>query len=300
MKSGYILLAIGLMFLTACGSEKRELMAPSARDDRADHARGKDAAGKEAGAPAEPVPRKIIYNAQAELVVEDFEKAETELAQLVKEQKGYIASSAVHGSQHSRRSGNWTIRVPVARFDDFLAELAKVGELQRRTLDSDDITDRYHDLKADVKNNQAEEDALRTLLDKSVGKLEDVITIRRELKDIRGKINQQQGQLQRWDKLAELATVTVSIQERKDYVPPTAPSFGTSISRTFHDSIDRMIDVGKGIVLVLVALAPWLPILAVIAFAFWRLVRWASRPIHAPARRTRPISTDDASAAEQP
>jgi hypothetical protein len=53
------------------------------------------------------------------------------------------------------------------------------------------------------------------------------------------------------------------------YVPPvTEPqSFGSSVEATFVGSIALMVAIGKAIVLVLVAVGPWLPLVAVPAMA---------------------------------
>ena len=148
----------------------------------------------------------------------------------------------------SPRSGEWTLRIPVGRFREFIADLAKLGELRESKTDSDDVTDRYYDLKAHIQNDKAEEEALRKLMvDKSAtGKLEDLLAVRRELRDLRGKIDAQQGQMKRWDKEAAMTAVVVQIQDRKDYVPSTSPSFGTSISRTFSDSVQRTCGLWQG------------------------------------------------------
>jgi hypothetical protein len=76
--------------------------------------------------------------------------------------------------------------------------------------------------------------------------------------------------------------VTVDMHDRKDYVPTTAPSFGTSISRTFSGSWDSLLALGKGIVLVVVAVTPWLPVLAVLALAGWLGIRRANKRRAAP------------------
>src|SRR6202011_4784852 len=124
-------------------------------------------------------------------------------------------------------------------------------------------------------NDQAEEEALRKLMvEKSAtGKLEDLLAIRRELRDLRGKIDSQQGQVEGWDKGVAMTTIPVQIPDRKDYVPPTTPTFGTSIARTFQGSTDALLAFGRGIVLVAVALAPWLVVLAVPVVPGWWFIR---------------------------
>ena len=254
-----------------------------------------EAKDKAPAAPPVDQPRKIIYNAQVALVVEEFDKAEEELTRLVKEYKGYVTGSDTHGAPGSPRSGEWTLRIPADQFREFIADLGKLGELRDSKTDSDDVTDRYYDTKAHIQNDQAEEEALRKLMvEKSeTGKLEDLLAVRRELRKLRSQIDSQQGQMQRWDKEVAMTTVVVQIQDRKDYVPTTSPSFGTSIGRTFEGSVSALLAFGRGVVLVAVAAAPWLAVLAVPALGAWWLVRnrlkiGRGRAAAAGPRRRRP------------
>ena len=201
MKTIFPLLFLALAACAGCGGDAKETpefkSVNSLKVDRAP-AQGQD--GQQAPVDAEEnQPRKIIYRANVEMVVDDLEKAEQELNQILNEQGGYVAKSEVRGSPGSPRSGTWTVRVPVEHFPVFMEAAGKLGELRRSSTDSDDITDKYFDLKAHLKNNQVEEEGLRKLLlEKSAGgKLDDILAIRKELRGIRGDIEQQQGQIQR-------------------------------------------------------------------------------------------------------
>jgi hypothetical protein len=296
MRASPVIIAIGILCLVGCGAESnireaaskdkatsKEQRKSQALADKAaagEFAEDQPAGGKEK--PAEEKPRKIIYTAQVDLIVEDLAKGEQELKRLIQEQKAYIAKSEMRGSPGSPRSGTWTIRVPVEHFDLFMDEIGQVGELRLSRTDSDDITDRYYDLKAHLKNNEVEEEGLQKLyLEKSAtGKLEDLLAVRRELRNIRGDIERQKGQLQRWDKETEYATITIIMYDRKEYVPTTAPTFGTSITRTFSGSWESLVTLGKGIVLVVVAVTPWLPVVGIIVVSAWVGIRRANRKAH--------------------
>ena len=76
---------------------------------------------------------------------------------------------------------------------------------------------------------------------------------------------------------SDLTTVTITVNERKGYVPPTEPAFTTTIGRTFNDSLGALVGLGKGLVLFFAALTPWLPILLALGVVGWLLVRRARR-----------------------
>jgi hypothetical protein len=223
-----------------------------------------------AGAPAaEEVQKKIIFTAHLDLVVQDIDKAQANLEQSLEEVKGYVAKSEIRGAPGSPRDGTWTLRVPVAQFDTLRKSLIKLGIIRRNAVDSEDITDRFYDIQARLKNNQAAEERLRKLEDKAAGKTEDVLAILREQNNLRGTIEGQQNQINCWNTLTRYATIELHLKEDRDYMPPSHPGFGSSISGTFWGSVEALTNLGKGVVLVLVALTPWLPLLALLAAVLW-------------------------------
>jgi hypothetical protein len=252
----------------------RAALAAEEGAKRADkEARGAEQAADRAGAPAAPLARKIIYTANLQLIVEDFEKADRELADLIKRHKSLLAQSEITGSAGSPRHGQYRIRVPLDQLDEFLRDALGIGVPQKNSLDSEDLTDKYYDLEAKIKNDKAEEATLRTLLEKVSEKKEEFIALRRELRQIRGEIDVEEGQLRRLANLSSLATVNIQLQEVKDYVPPQAPTFGNSLAGTFSSSWGALVSFGKGVLLVLVALVPWLPLILIVTVPAWLFVR---------------------------
>lgn len=239
----------------------------------------------EAAAPAEPIPtplpRKVIYNANLTLVVEDASATGDRIASLVKAAGGYISETDLSGDTNSQRQSTWKVRVPVEGFDGFLAAVSKLGELQRSHVDSQDVTQEYFDLEARIKNKQLEETRLLKHLEESTGKLEDILAVERELTRVRGEIEQMQGRIRYLGNVTSLSTVSIALTEVRDYVPPVAPTFATRISRRFQESIQDLTDFGQGAVLWFVGLVPWLPLIVVGVIALLvvlRRVRGVFRP----------------------
>lgn len=261
------------------GCARLERSEPMAKDSAPRAAVAKDAAGQpgaEKGAAvkdADAMPRKIIYTATIRLVVEEFAKAEQDLLQLVKSEKGYVINSEISGSPGTPRSGQWKVRIPVERFDSFRDDVIKLGKLERSSTDSQDVTDEYYDLEARIKNKKLEEARLLQHLEKSTGKLEDILAVEREISRVRGEIERQQGRLQLLAKLTAMTTLTIFLNERTGYVPPETESFGTTIGHTFHGSLEALLDFGKGLVLIVVAIAPWLLPLAVVGVPIGLVLR---------------------------
>jgi len=221
------------------------------------------------------ISRKIIYDAQVDLVVDSVDPVARKLAGLIQSARGFIAEQNVTGSPGSLRSIHWRIRVPVEQFDSFVESVVALGELERNNRTSQDITDQFYDIEARIKNKKVEEQTLQKILQERSGKLEDILKIEIELSRVRGEIEQFEGKIRVLENLSSLATLTLNIREREKYTPPApvVAGFGTQISRTWDGQIHNLLDLGKAIVLWAVSWAIWIPfLLAGVLFA-WILVR---------------------------
>src|SRR5207253_10426463 len=108
---------------------------------------------------------------------------------------------------------------------------------------------------------------------KGVTKTEEVIPVLREVNRATEELERMKGRQRVLENLTELTTVTVHIQERGTYTPNEPTAFGATVDKTFWGSIDALTALGKGGVLVVVALTPWLPVLAVVSGILWWIVR---------------------------
>jgi hypothetical protein len=83
-----------------CGGPQPESVRVAAQDKKAPPEPA--AVGKQERQAERPVDRKIIRTAQVELVVDDFDKGEAALRQLVKSNEGYVAKSEVRSPWDAR------------------------------------------------------------------------------------------------------------------------------------------------------------------------------------------------------
>lgn len=275
--------------ILGCGSSSKPVASPVVHVAQAQGARGAGAPAQgepvqgpgEAAAP--PVNRKIVYTSQIDVVVENLAEAQQRLMKLiesVREQGGYLARQEFNGTSGSQRRGSWTIRVPLAQFDGFVAELEQLGNLERNSRDAQDVTEAYADLEARLRNKQSSEARLLGHLEKSAA-LKDTLELERELSRVRGEVEQLQGQLNLLKSKTDLATVTVTLLERQIATPPppappppTPPTFGTQVARTFERSCQTLIAFTQVLTLIGVALAPWLVVAATFVTPVWLIGRY--------------------------
>ena len=204
---------------------------------------------------------------------------------------GYIAEQDLLGSPGTRRAARWKIRVPVEAFEAFLAEVAGLGELERNSRTSQDITEQFADLDARLKNKKVEEARLQKILEENTGKIDDVLKVETELSRVRGEIEQMEGRLRLLDNLSALTTVAITVNEREKFrpAPPLAASFPARVTRAFDGSVRRLIEAAQRLAIFCVALLPWLPVYLIGALAAFVLVRWLGRWAVRYARQNRPF-----------
>lgn len=277
-------LSAALMPLAGCGSAEESSPAKVSMPatPAASPAAGEKLADADVSKIPPALPRKIIYNAEVTLVVESVATVGDQITKLVKDAGGYISETDQASHSHTQRRATWKVRVPVDRFDTFVAAVARLGEVERNHVDSQDVTQEYYDTEARIANKQQEEKRLLKHLSDSTGKLEDILAVEKELSRVRGEIEQVQGRLKYLASYSALSTVTITATEVRDYTPPVAPTFAKQIERTFRLSLAQLAEFGRAVVLFVVALAPWLPVIAVIALPVWLLVRRSARTNHGP------------------
>lgn len=242
-----------------------------------------NAAQTPAHSEAEPnklaLSRKIIYDAQVDLVVKDVDATAKEVAAAVQSAGGYIAEQSVTGSPGSQRSMKWKLRVPVDQFEPLVQKVVGLGELVQNSRTSQDVTEQYYDVEARIKNKKAEEKSLTKILDERTGKLEEILKIETELSRVRGEIEQLEGKIRVLENLSSLATLTLSVRERENFEPPppTVADFPTQVARTWENSLHGLIDMGKAIILWTVNWAIWFPFYIIGALFAWLILRWIWR-----------------------
>jgi hypothetical protein len=225
------------------------------------------------------ITRKIVYDAQIDLIVDSVEPVAKKVSALVQDARGYIAEQNVTGSPGSQRSMRWKLRIPVEEFDSFVGAILALGELERNNRTSQDVTEQYYDTEARIKNKKVEEQTLNKILQERSGKLEDVLKIEIELSRVRGEIEQLEGRIRVLENLSSLATLTLNVREREKYAPPppVVADFPTQIARTWDAAILNLVNHGKSLLLWAVSWVIWVPFLLIGVLLGWVVIRWLVR-----------------------
>ena len=168
------------------------------------------AAGNAANQVAQTWDRMIIRTATLQLKVKDVADSLDKVRSLAGTHGGYIASSDSH-IEGEYTVATLTLQVPAAQFDDAMNELRKVGvKAIGENVSSSDVTEEYTDLQSQLRNLQATEQRIQALMSKAE-RIEDILTLDRELRQIQSEIERIMGRTNYLSKRAEMSSITVTL-----------------------------------------------------------------------------------------
>lgn len=122
-----------------------------------------------------------------------------------------IASDAMSGDDGST-SGTLTVRVPADDFDRLLVAVGRVGDVEHRSITSEDVSGEFVDLEARLRHNQAQEAFYLSLLDRA-DRVEDAIAVQQRVEGIQQTIEQIQGRLRFLDDRTSFSRLTIELFE---------------------------------------------------------------------------------------
>jgi large-conductance mechanosensitive channel len=157
--------------------------------------------------------RKLVRTASLTLQVPNTEEALKTLDQLAVSLGGFTGDTSVSRHGDGSQSASVTLRVPVARFAEALQKVRALGQVEHVQTTVQDVTDEYVDLDARLRNARREETEILKLLDRG-GKLADIIQIETKLAEVRGRIEQMQGQMRQMTQQIDLSTLTLNVHEK--------------------------------------------------------------------------------------
>jgi hypothetical protein len=202
----------------------------------------------------DPASRLIVRTGQASIEVDSLESSMAELRRIVQRVGGFVADASVQSGRNQLRSATLELKVPASRFDELTEALEPLGRLQFVNVGAEDVSEEFVDLTARAANGRRLEDRLVELLRTRTGKLQDVLTVERELARVREEIERMEGRLRFLKTRAQLSTLSVNLYEP----PPIVASHpGRSvIAEAFKTAWRNFVGVMAGAIASLGFVAP--------------------------------------------
>ncbi len=124
------------------------------------------------------------------------------------------------------------LRVPSKRFRSVMRGVGRLGEVSRRSVNTTDVTEEFHDLGVRLENLQVTRKRIQKLLDEAKG-LDEILRVEQELRRVSVEIDQLEGRIRFLGSQSAFSTVTVQVTERvpevvmveevKEIEPPPPP-----------------------------------------------------------------------------
>ncbi len=158
------------------------------------------------------------------------------------------------------RSATLTIVVPAAKLDATTNALAALGTVRSRSADAEALGGSIVDDAARLRNLRNEEADLLRIMHRS-GSVADILDVEGKLSDVRGEIEQREGELADLKHRVATASIDVTLNEQEPVAPVRVPTFGDRIAAAWNASSAASAALGLAIVTVAVgaiAFAPYL------------------------------------------
>lgn len=218
--------------------------------------------------------RMIVYAAQTSIEVKDVTDSLEAIADIALRQGGFVVNSNFR-YEGERKVATITIKVPARVYQSTLAELRRLAiKVEDESSKSQDVTEEFSDLEAQLRNLEATEARYLDLL-KRAGTIDEILKVQARIDDIRRQIDRIKGRMDYLDKTSEMASITISLFSRdKGKVSPKqepvgwwkTPGEAWEQSLLFLGSIVSAIVIG-------VAFFWWAIILVAVAGLFaWRSI----------------------------
>lgn len=218
------------------------------------------------------IPRMMIKTGTISIVVDDVNKSIENIVTYVDGNGGFLVTSNVdkYGSSFN---GYLTVRVPSAFLNDAILYIKGLGEVKSEHVDSSDITEEYIDLDAQLKNLKVTENQFVEIMKRAV-KVEDVLSVQRELGYVRGEINRIEGRMKYLDQSVSLSSLTVNLSTNPAVIPVITEEDKWEPLSIFKDALRSLLDTGRGLLNALIWVGVYLPIVLVFVFIAWSLRKY--------------------------
>ncbi len=241
-----------------------------------------DAVGSTLPELAQATGTMVVRDATLTIEATDVGQAVADARQIAQQAGGYVSASSSHTERVDDQDQlvvDLTLQVRSDSTDATLTGLRALGTVSTESSTSQDVTEEYVDLDANLRNLRASETAILGLMDKAT-RIDDVLSLQRELTNVRGQIERLQGRQRYLERRSDMSTITLSLRPTgASQARPTATSFDplATAQRGWQASLNLLRSVAE-VVLISLAFSWWLvPPVALFAY-LW-------------TRRRRPIGT---------
>lgn len=224
--------------------------------------------------------RIVIKNADLSIIVTDPSEAMETIGEMAEGLGGFIVYSNLYKTTTSQGlevpNANITVRVPAEKLESALAQIKGLvadprTDIINENVSGEDVTSQVTDLESRLRNLEAAETQLLEIME-NAEETEDVISVFRELTNVRGEIEVIEGQIKYYRESARLSAISVYLQAKAAIEPITIGGWQPGVEA--QRAIQALVNGGQAIVNALIWLVLFaVPILALIFLPIFLIVR---------------------------
>lgn len=219
------------------------------------------------------VDRKVIYTANLVIEVKDFQGSLDDIQDQVSARGGYIVESTMYGDEEEgSKGGQITARIPQDKFREFI-QLVEEGssDVRESSISGQDVTEEYIDLESRLKSKHVVEKRLLSFMEQAE-KTEDLLTISEDLAKVQGEIEEITGRMKYLQNKADLATVTIQMQENNVTISDELNTWEKT-KQQFLRSINFLINTFSGLIVFVIGNLPILIVLGLVGLVVFLIVK---------------------------
>lgn len=238
---------------------------------------------EDSGGDAYTDERQIIKTGSLSLVVEDVESAVQELGGIAKNYNGLVAYQDISDSQQNKKRGSITLRVPNESFELVISEAKEQAtKVTRELVNTQDVTEEYADLQAQLRNKQAvEEQYLETL--KKAWSIEDILNVQQRLDTTRDAIERLQGRITYMERQVSMSTITISlVSESEAAVLGVVWNPLTKAKQAAYSALESLISFVYfviNLVFVIPVILVWIATIGGLGYVAWKILLMLKRKL---------------------
>ncbi|HEU4642056.1 MAG TPA: DUF4349 domain-containing protein [Gemmatimonadaceae bacterium] len=196
----------------------------------------------------------IIRSGRASVQVDSLDAGVRAVREVARRVGGWVANVSLQAGRDQTHTATIEIKVPAARFDEALAGLRPIGQVESVDVTAQDVGEEYVDVGARVANARRLEGRLVELLATRTGKLSDVLSVERELARVREEIERQEGRLRYLRTRAATSTLAVTVHEPLPVVGERGS--GGVLAESFREAWRNFVGFVAGFIAALGTLVP--------------------------------------------
>jgi hypothetical protein len=217
------------------------------------------------------IDRRLVKTGYITMEVDDITEAMAGVTSVASALGGYVVSSNESGDKDITY-GRISIRVPSDRFDEAFEKLRKLAvKVTNKSTDSQDVTEEYTDLQAQLRNLEATEAQYLELL-KKAETVEDTLKVYQQLSNVRSEIERTKGRIQYLERTSDMALIEVNLQKTR-----AIDGTGWSALETLKSAIRGLAAFGKALANIVIWLAIFSPVWIIILVVVLYFTRWRKK-----------------------